>query len=148
YTPNPGYSGPDDFTYIIKDEDGNESLPGTVTVNVTASAKIGLAKALLSNIKNIDGSFNLTYQFTLVNYGDFIIENLSLTDNLALAFPGANFEITNITTTGDLKVNTQYDGSSVRNMLLPTSTLGSKSKEFVEMQLRIVLDKDKATFNN
>ncbi len=148
YTPNPGYSGPDDFTYIIKDANGNESSPGSVNITVTTPAKIGLAKALLSNVKNIEGSFNLTYQFTLVNYGDYAIQNLSLTDNLTLAFPGARFEILNISTTGNLKVNTQYNGVTNMNLLLPTSILESKSKEFVEMQLRIVLDKDKATFNN
>ncbi|RYE17187.1 MAG: tandem-95 repeat protein, partial [Sphingobacteriales bacterium] len=148
YTPNPGYSGPDEFTYIVRDANGNQSQPGTITLTVTAPAKIGLAKALLTNTKNIDGSFSLTYQFTLVNYGDFTIQNLSLTDNLALAFVGAKFEIVNIKTTGDLKVNTGYNGSTVLNMLLPTSTLEAKTKEFVEMQVRIVLDKDRATFNN
>ncbi|RZK76983.1 MAG: tandem-95 repeat protein, partial [Pedobacter sp.] len=148
YTPNLGYSGPDDFTYIIKDPNGNESLPGTVNITVTTPAKIGLAKALIGNIKNIDGSFNLTYQFTLVNYGDFTIENLSLTDKAKAFIAGASFEIVNISTTGNLKVNTQYNGRTNLNMLLPTSTLEAKTKEFVEMQLRIVLDKDRATFNN
>ncbi|AWI24425.1 hypothetical protein HYN49_00135 [Flavobacterium pallidum] len=34
YIPNPGYNGPDSFTYIIEDADGQQST-ATVTINVT-----------------------------------------------------------------------------------------------------------------
>ncbi|EIJ35583.1 Ig-like domain-containing protein [Thiothrix nivea] len=34
YTPNPGFSGTDTFTYTVQDPDGNQSTAGTVTVTV------------------------------------------------------------------------------------------------------------------
>jgi gliding motility-associated-like protein len=133
---------------VIRDGDGNESQPGTATITVTAAAKIGIAKALVSITKDISGSFNLTYLFTLVNYGDIAVERVSLTDNLALAFPDATYQIISINTSGNLQVNTNYNGSTVLNMLLPGSTLEAKSKRQVEMQIKVTVNKDRSTFNN
>ncbi|TCM60441.1 CshA-type fibril repeat protein, partial [Acinetobacter calcoaceticus] len=36
YTPNPGYAGADEFEYIVKDSDGNESDPAKVVIDVEA----------------------------------------------------------------------------------------------------------------
>jgi gliding motility-associated-like protein len=35
YTPTPGYDGPDDFKYTVKDNKGNTSNPATVVIKVT-----------------------------------------------------------------------------------------------------------------
>jgi photosystem II stability/assembly factor-like uncharacterized protein len=37
YTPDPGYTGNDEFTYVINDNCGNTSAPVTVNINSTAS---------------------------------------------------------------------------------------------------------------
>ncbi|MES2457702.1 MAG: Ig-like domain-containing protein [Bacteroidota bacterium] len=150
YTPNPGYSGPDDFTYIIRDADGNESQPAAVTINVTTPAKIGLAKALVGNVKNADGSYNLIYRFTMVNYGDFAINNVSLTDNLNLIFTDASYQIISINTsaTSGLKINPAYNGGSVANMLLPSSSLVPTTKQTVDMELKVTIANEQGIFNN
>ncbi|WP_256006502.1 Ig-like domain-containing protein [Pedobacter deserti] len=150
YTPNPGYSGPDEFTYVIVDANGNQSPPATVTLTVTAPAKIGLAKAMVSTTKNADGSYSVRYRFTMVNYGDVTVNNVGLFDNLSLAFTDATYQIVNITTSGTstLRINQAYNGNSVTNMLLPASTLAGLTKETVDMEVRVVLNKQEGLFNN
>ncbi len=149
YTPNAGYSGPDDFTYIIKDANGNESLPATVTVTVSNPPKIGLAKALISTVKNSDGTYNLVYRFTLVNYGDVAINSVSLSDNLSLAFSSATYQILSVTTspTSGLFINQGYNGNTALNMLLSTSSIAPISKQTVDMEVKIILDKDGTYLN-
>jgi len=150
YTPNAGYSGPDDFTFIIKDANGNESQPAKVTITVSSPAKIGLAKALIGNVKNSDGSFNLRYQFTLVNYGDAAINNVSLIENLNLAFPNTNYQIIDVSTasTSGLRINQGYNGNATPNLLLATSTLAAKSKQTVTLEIKVVLLNESGTFIN
>ncbi|RYE16780.1 MAG: tandem-95 repeat protein, partial [Sphingobacteriales bacterium] len=148
YTPTPGYFGPDTFTYTLKDVNGNESTPGTVTINVIKPAKVGLAKSLVSNTRNTDGSFRLSYLFTLVNYGDVGIERLSLIDNLATAFPGRTFTVTRIAGSGTLRVNSAFNGISTTEMLLATSTLAPNFKEQIELELTFAAGQQGGTFSN
>ncbi|MHA4895109.1 Ig-like domain-containing protein [Pedobacter sp. PWIIR3] len=147
YTPTPGYTGPDDFTYIVRDVNGNESQPATVTITVSTPAKIGLAKAA-AVVKNFDGSYDVTYTFTLKNYGDVGLERLSLTDNLSLAFPGVNYQVVSISATGTLKSNPAYNGSGTSSLLLATSTLAAKGTETATLKLRLVLGTEAGKFNN
>src|SRR5690606_10614887 len=104
YTPNNNFVGSDSFTYKLRTSDGLESDLITVTINVLPSnltpAKIGLAKALIGVDKQIDGSFILSYMFTLVNSGQIAIANLSLTDDLLSVFPDADFSVKSIKSNG------------------------------------------------
>jgi len=153
YTPNPGYTGPDDFVYIIKDADGNQSNPGTVTVTVTPApipAKIGLAKAIETNktIKNIDGSYDLFYRFTIVNAGEIGITNLSLTDDLASAFPGTKIKVKRLVSLGSLIINSDYNGVSNKEILSSTSSLTPTSQELIEMTINVTLGEKGGIFKN
>jgi gliding motility-associated-like protein len=149
YTPNPEYTGPDDFTYVIKDGEGNQSLPGKVNLDIFIPAKIGLAKNLKSGpVKNIDGTFTLTYQFTIVNYGEVAIEKLSLTDDLQAVFQGNTIKVNQITATGTLKANNAYNGTAVKELLADGSLLAKQSKEYVELEINVTLNKQEGTFNN
>ena len=149
YTPTPGYNGPDDFSYIIRDADGNESVPGKVTLTVIVPAKIGLAKSLKSGpTKNLDGTFDLTYLFTLVNYGEVAINRVSLTDDLLAVFSGNTIKVNQVTATGSLVANSSYNGASVKELLSSASTLAKLSKEYVEVSITVALDKQEGTFNN
>ena len=149
YTPNPNYSGPDDFTYTITDANGNTSVaPGTVSVTVALPAKIGLAKSLVTSIKNTDGSYDLTYLFTLVNNGDIAVQRVSLTDDLAAAFPGCKISVTRLNASGILFTNPLYNGTSVREMLLNTSNVLAKSKEQLILQINVIVGDKDGTFNN
>jgi gliding motility-associated-like protein len=149
YTPDPNYSGQDTFTYTIIDANGNTSkTPGTVTVFVQLPAKIGLAKALVSNVKNTDGSYTLGYLFTVVNVGDIAIQQLSLTDDLNLTFPNCVITVNRLNASGTLAVNSNYNGTSVKELLLTTSTLAAKAKETLALELNVVLTDQDGVFNN
>jgi gliding motility-associated-like protein len=151
YTPNPGYTGPDDFVYVIRDADGNQSTPGTVNVTVAPSllpAKIGLAKALTKTTKNIDGTYDLTYTFTIVNSGEIALTNLSLTDDLSAAFPGAKVEVKRLVSLGSLIINSDFNGISNKEILASTSTMPATSKELIELTVHVVLGDMQGEFRN
>lgn len=149
YTPNGDYTGPDTFTYELVDSNGNVSpAPGTVTVNVLAPAKIGLAKRLAAHVKNTDGTYNITYLFTLVNSGNTAIERISLIDDLNKTFPGCKITIVRLNTSGVLYTNPRYDGITDKNMLLSTSTMVPLSKEQVTLEINVALQEGGGTFNN
>jgi gliding motility-associated-like protein len=148
YTPNPNFSGQDNFTYTIIDADGNSSKnPGTVTVFVQRPAKLGLAKKLESQSKNTDGSYNLIYTFKLVNKGDVNVQKLSLTDDLSKTFPGCIVVVKRLNATGNLVVNPAYNGSSVTELLLSSSYLELTS-EFLTLEINVVLTSQDGIFNN
>ncbi|PRY52352.1 gliding motility-associated-like protein [Arcticibacter pallidicorallinus] len=148
YVPNPGYSGPDDFEYVITDGDGNQSTPGVVTVIVNPPVKIGLAKALSSIVKNLDGSYNLRFTFTIVNFGNARIDQLNLTDDLVAAFPNSRFTVSGLSATGELLVNPAYNGTSDVGLLLPASSIRAEYKEAVYLDLVIYADAESATYLN
>ncbi|EOR94991.1 hypothetical protein ADIARSV_1862 [Arcticibacter svalbardensis MN12-7] len=148
YTPNPGYSGPDEFEYTVTDGAGNESTPGKVTIAVNVPAKIGLAKALTSISKNTDGSYNIKFTFTIVNYGDYRIERLSLTDNLLTALAGNQFNVSGIAASGSLLINSSFNGNTDQELLLNTSSIQPLYKETVVVDLVVLVTTDETTFLN
>ncbi|MEJ2880807.1 Ig-like domain-containing protein [Pedobacter sp. GR22-6] len=148
YTPNSGYSGPDDFTYIITDPDGNTSVPGKITINVLVSPKIGLAKKLVSATKNTDGSYKISYLFTVRNYGEVGIAKVSLVDELDRVFLGNTIKVTKLTATGTLKASSNYNGISVKELLDPSSSLAANGKETVSLEFNITLDQKEGDFFN
>jgi gliding motility-associated-like protein len=148
YTPNPNFSGQDNFTYTIIDANGNSSKnPGTVTVFVQRPAKVGLAKKLESQVKNTDGSYDLIYTFKIVNKGDVAIEKISLTDDLSKTFPGCAVVVKRLNASGTLVVNPAYNGTTVTELLLSSSRLDLTS-EFLTLELNVALTADGGLFNN
>jgi gliding motility-associated-like protein len=78
YTPNPNYSGPDNFTVAISDGKGGTTI---VTVNITVIpadviAGIALVKAGILRSDNI----SITYAFTVTNTGKATLYNITVTD--------------------------------------------------------------------
>ncbi|WP_431293677.1 Ig-like domain-containing protein [Pedobacter sp. P26] len=149
YTPNPGYSGPDEFTYIIVDKDGKPSTPGKVTIVVLIPGKIGLAKRLKSApVRNQDGSYTLSYSFVLTNFGQIAIRDLTVTDDLFATFRGNTFEVQKISATGGLTANSSFNGSSNKNMLTGSNTLAKSASGTIDIEIRVSLDKYDGSFSN
>ena len=121
-----GCKSSDDVTIVI-----NPPVP-------LEPAKIGLAKSLQSVVKNTDKSFNVTFKFTLINLGEIAINNVGLVDNIAQAFSGATYQIVRVSSTGKLVANSNFNGNSISNMLLPASVLDPKSKEYVDLEIKVI----------
>ncbi|MET3114113.1 gliding motility-associated-like protein [Pedobacter sp. CG_S7] len=152
YTPNNGFYGNDFFVYTVKDILGAISNQATVNIIVNPPpmpSRIGLAKALTSNIKNMDGSYDLSYTFNIINYGaKASIDNVSLTDDLKSTFKNNTVIVKRLIATGNLIVNPAYDGVTVKNMLLPNSNISAQNKEQVILDINVNLKETEGTFNN
>lgn len=148
YTPNPGYTGPDFFEYTVKDNRGVESRPARVSLTVTA-AKIGLAKKLVSVTPAINGSYDIKYLFTIVNYTGVPLSGVSLKDDLLTVFSGTIVTVKALTHQGPLRVNPAFNGTSNIELLVPAqSTIAALGEEQVELTLNVKLVSRQGTFNN
>ncbi|MFD2162936.1 Ig-like domain-containing protein [Paradesertivirga mongoliensis] len=148
YTPKPGFIGVDFVTYTVKDNDGAESLPAQVKITVNSVPKIGLAKALTSVRNSINGSFIVRFMFTLGNYGKEPLEKVSLKDDLAKAFAGAETKIVGINATGTLKANANFNGVGDIELLNESSTLPVAAVEKVELIISLTLVSSEGMYQN
>ncbi|MFC5283304.1 gliding motility-associated C-terminal domain-containing protein [Pedobacter alpinus] len=149
YTPNTGYVGPDSFTYTIKDVRGAESNAALVNITVPVPPKIGLAKSLVSTVEQLDESFNVTFLFTVKNYGNVMLQNLSLKDDLVTTFNATPYTIVSLTSVGNtLTVNPSYNGNPNTEMLAINNQIQGGATEQVELVLNVKLNRGVFTFSN
>ncbi|HTN21152.1 MAG TPA: gliding motility-associated C-terminal domain-containing protein [Pelobium sp.] len=149
YTPNQGYVGPDTFTYTVKDNKGAESNPAIVTISVPIPPKIGLAKSVVSIDELADESYNVKFLFTLVNYGNVELQNLSLTDDLLATFNATNYSIVSLTSVdGLLTANPTYNGNPDIQLLASGNRLAAQTTAKLELVLNIKLNMGVFTFQN
>lgn len=139
YTPNPGYSGPDSFTYTVKDIRGAESNIGTVEIIIPIPPKIGLAKALTNTTKLLDESYNLTFLFTIKNLSSETIEKLSLKDDLGLTFAAADFNVVNLRAIdpASFTINNVFNGKAFTEMLVGNNQLLARSTATIELVVNV-----------
>jgi LPXTG-site transpeptidase (sortase) family protein len=123
YTPDANYNGPDSFTYQICDVD-NDCDSATVNLTVTSveDPAIGIAKRMVSITRMGSGSFDVTLEFHVQNYGDVTLSNVQVTDDLAVVFPAPNtFTVQSVTVSGlsnaSLTANLGYNGRTVTDLL-------------------------------
>ena len=150
YTPNPGYSGPDSFTYTIKDITGSESNVSTVDIIIPTPPKIGLAKALVSSDKLLDESYNLKFLFTIVNYSAITLEQLSLKDDLNVTFAGANYTVISLKSVSltNFIVNNAFNGTAFTEMLLGNNQLQAQQIATIELIVNVKLTGNIIDFTN
>jgi gliding motility-associated-like protein len=139
------WNGTTSFLWNASDGSKYATSNATVSIQVTQpsdpNAKIGLAKQLATITPNLNGSYDVKFIFTLVNYGTFDLINISVRDNLSLAFGGAQVSVKLINGFGNLKANTSYNGFSDTELLLNSSRLvgGEEAKIELLVNVRLVL---------
>lgn len=148
YTPKNNYVGTDSFKYTVKDVNGCTSNVATVDIRVNDLPKIGLAKAASSVAKQQNGSYNITYQFVVGNYGTSALSNVSIKDDLRNTFKGDAFSVKSITSSGTLRVNAQYNGNSVTELLATGNSLAVGEKQQLEIVVNVVVGSDQVTYLN
>ena len=150
YTPKPGFSGPDSFTYTVKDNRGAESNPATVTITIPIPPKIGLAKSLISIDTQPNGSFNVKFQFNIKNYSNVALQDISLKDDLSASFPGTTIRVISLASTGVtiFTTNPTYNGTSITQMLNGNNQLPSNATAQIELVVNITVLGNNFSFNN
>jgi uncharacterized repeat protein (TIGR01451 family) len=108
--------------------DGNPNQPGENDPtpvnfsNVTESPAIGVAKSV-GSIEPLDqDTFRVTYNIGVENLGNVSLSNVELNENLNATFGVGNFTVNSISSP-TLDTNTDYNGSTDRNLLAPGNTL-------------------------
>jgi len=128
--------GPNDVVLTITDECGNTNTC-TVVVTVSEMPVIGIAKRALAVTNNPDGTASVTYEINVENYGDVLLDSISVTDDLAATFAGCTVLSTE-TTSDEFIVNTDYDGQADTELLAGNNELGLGDKGSI--LLTVVID--------
>ena len=136
----------------------NNSTPTPVSLNsLSANGYIGVAMAVRDTIRQTDGSFNVTYQIVVKNYGRDLLTKVSLTDSLSKVFnptTGAAYTIVKApftTSTGSaLTLNPTFDGASDARIVLgdSLSRLAAGKTETILVMLNVSTNGSTTTFLN
>ncbi len=128
----------------------NEPTETTPTpIDLDANPIIGLAKAVAEPVLQNNGSFDLTYTFTVQNLGNTALSNVQILDTLTKTFPAPlTFTVTDVSASGTLVPNTNFNGNVIPFLLLPGSTLPVGKTETVTLHMNVVLNGKSGTFLN
>ena len=100
---------------------GNHDDPTPVEFN--ENPVIGLAKAVTDITNNQDGTYDVTFEILVQNYGDVPLENIQVTDELTSTFGApATFDLISVSASGSLTENTDFDGDGDQNLLIAASS--------------------------
>jgi gliding motility-associated-like protein len=136
-----GYDGRD---YAVN----NANVTISILLPTDPNAKIGLAKKLMSVTDGTNGTYNVKFLFTLVNFGPNAVENLSVKDDLARSFAGTEFTVKPVTATGNLKSNPVFNGNSDTELLLSSSKLNGREEAQIELDVNVRLVSSSGSFYN
>lgn len=114
---------------------------------------IGLGKTASVPVLQADGSFAVTYTFTVQNFGNMGLDHVQVTDVLSDVFPApASFTIVSLTATGTLKAAAAgtYTGvAGAANLLdAASSTLAIGAQATIIVNIRVSNNHRYGVFNN
>lgn len=152
WEPPRSWSGTTSFQWNASDgvsyADNSAQVIITIDPPSDPGAKIGLAKQLASVKPNLNGTYDLKFLFTVVNFGTNDLDKVSVKDNLALAFNGAEFKVKSLSAGGNLRVNTGFTGIGDSELLLNTSKLVGGEEARIELDINVKLLLTGGTFFN
>ncbi len=148
----------------LKNNDGNPKnnsigtpvkLGDGGTIIPSFSTKFGIAKAaVLDTMKNADGSYNLSYNVIVKNYGTRKLTNVQLSDSLDKVFAdSAEFVIVGkpvLSKNSKLKIDSTFNGRTQMTMLVAdSSSLAVGASDTLTFKLRLLSSKKgDATYSN
>jgi LPXTG-site transpeptidase (sortase) family protein len=127
-------------------QDTDISGSDSVTVTIAQSSVIGLAKRMVGDPVEVSpGTWDVTFEFLLKNYGNVALSSLQLTDDLTLSFPAPTTFTVRSVTSPSFTVNwsspaapTDFDGVGNLNLLTGIDTLAVGGQGTITMVIRIV----------
>jgi LPXTG-site transpeptidase (sortase) family protein len=100
---------------------------------------IGIAKRVVSNEEVSPGTYEVTYEFFVQNYGDVPLANLQVTDSLAATFPApTTFTVLSLASADFTENWPGYDGNGSNNLLAGTDTLDSGESGTITLRVQVV----------
>ncbi len=136
----------------------NDSAPTPVTLDgLTGRSHIGIAMAVRDTARQADGSFNVTYQIVVKNYGKEALTGVTIHDTLSKVFnatTGASYTVVQApitTSTGSaLKLNTAFNGDSDARIVLgdSSSSLAAGKVDTILVKLNVLCTGTTTTFLN
>ncbi|WP_281848059.1 Ig-like domain-containing protein, partial [Olleya namhaensis] len=121
YTPNPGFSGTDSFTYTICDDNTDQACDtATVYITIDGLAGLNVVKSAVNANGNdcIVAGDLVTYIFTVTNPGDLLINSITIADTLL----GGDITA-DVTLTGDTNNDGLLDPSEIWVYTAPNYTV-------------------------
>jgi uncharacterized repeat protein (TIGR01451 family) len=117
---------------------GDNNIPTQVIF--TESPLAGIAKSVGGITNNQDGSYNVSFNFTVKNYGDVPLNNIQVEDSLSGAFAQAlSFSVVSLSAGGGLIANSNFNGITDRNLLSAnSSTLAFNATANITLTIRVV----------
>jgi uncharacterized repeat protein (TIGR01451 family) len=111
-----------DGAQVDPENDGTNDNNDPTPVTFTENPIIGVAKTIsTAAVSNNDGTYTLTYQILVQNYGDVPLINVQITDDLNTTFTGATSFTVDLVSSPDLAVNFPgYDGIGTTTLLVGT----------------------------
>ncbi len=136
----------------------NNSAPTPISLNsVNTASSIGIAMAIRDTVRQADGTFNVTYQVVVKNYGAETLKNVSVSDTLSKVFnslTGASYRVVSppvsIATGSTLKLNPNFDGGANPLLVLgdSTSTLAAGQVDSLLIVVNVATDGSTVTYLN
>ena len=123
-----------------KDADGDtvSSNVAEVTVHADQHTLIGISKQAVSISKVSAGTYDVTYEFVVHNYGNVTLQALQITDDLTAAYPDPiSFSVQSISS-DDLLVESTYNGSTITTMLQAANTIAAQESKTLTLVVRVI----------
>lgn len=122
------------------DPDGDPVTSNTATVAIPAYQEpaIGAAKRLVSIEEVSAGTYDVTFEIKVRNFGNVTIHNVRATDEMTSTFPlPTTFTIESIES-DDLSVNPAYDGDGDPQLLEAGNTLAAEEEKVLTVVVRVI----------
>ena len=141
------------------DEDMDPTNDSEVTPivlnNVPGESVIGVALSVKDTVRQANGSYNITYQAIVKNFGTGVLTNVQITDSLSQVFntkSGAKFTKVGTPIASDiseLAINQSFDGINDMELLVsPNSRLNAGASDTLTFTINVETDGRQAPYTN
>jgi LPXTG-site transpeptidase (sortase) family protein len=120
--------------------DGTTSNTDTATAVAVNNPLVGIAKRVIGTPVEVNpGTWDVTYEILIENYGNVDLSGLQVTDDLAAAFPlPTAFIVQSLSSADFVEDWPGYDGSTNINLLAGTDTLAVGDSGTITLVVRVV----------